>query len=174
MHGPTGSVPGVAITTTVHPESGWQPAPARGGRSRGQDRPEGEAALLNAIYEEEFSGSLKGSGPAQPARCAGRADGRDQQQEGELHAGCRYSIVLRRGQSNLVDPLRGHRIGDRRIVRLIRKWLKAGVLEDGAVMVSETGTGQGSVISPLLANVYLHDVFDLWASAGDGARPRAT
>jgi RNA-directed DNA polymerase len=56
-----------------------------------------------------------------------------------------------------------HRIGDRRIVRLIRKWLKAGVLEDGAVMVSETGTGQGSVISPLLANVYLHHVFDLWA-----------
>jgi len=56
-----------------------------------------------------------------------------------------------------------HRIGDRRIVRLIRKWLKAGVLEDGVVMVSETGTGQGSVISPLLANVYLHYVFDLWA-----------
>jgi RNA-directed DNA polymerase len=67
-----------------------------------------------------------------------------------------------------------HRIGDRRIVRLIRKWLKAGVLEKGAVMVSETGTGQRSVISPLLANVYLHYVFDLWASAGDGARPRAT
>src|SRR4029453_14788577 len=40
--GPAGSVPGVAITTTVHPESGWQPAPARGGRSRGQDRPEGD------------------------------------------------------------------------------------------------------------------------------------
>jgi RNA-directed DNA polymerase len=56
-----------------------------------------------------------------------------------------------------------HRIRDRRIVRLIRKWLKAGVLEDGAVMVSETGTGQGPVISPLLANVYLHYVFDLWA-----------
>jgi RNA-directed DNA polymerase len=56
-----------------------------------------------------------------------------------------------------------HRIGDRRIVRLIRKWLKAGVLEDGAVTVSETRTGQGSVISPLLANVYLHYVFDLWA-----------
>ena len=56
-----------------------------------------------------------------------------------------------------------HRIGDPRIVRLIRKWLKAGVLEDGVVMVNETGTGQGSVISPLLANIYLHYVFDLWA-----------
>src|SRR6202049_490298 len=56
-----------------------------------------------------------------------------------------------------------HRIGDRRIIRLIQKWLKAGVLENGGVTVSEKGTGQGSVISPLLANVYLHYVFDLWA-----------
>ena len=56
-----------------------------------------------------------------------------------------------------------HRIGDPRILRLIRKWLNAGVLEDGVVSVGETGTGQGSVISPLLANVYLHDVLDLWA-----------
>jgi hypothetical protein len=51
-----------------------------------------------------------------------------------------------------------HRIGDRRIVRLIRKWLRAGILEDGTVTVNETGTGQGSVISPLLANIYLHYV----------------
>ena len=56
-----------------------------------------------------------------------------------------------------------HRIGDRRIIRLIQKWLKAGVLEDGVVTVSDRGTGQGSVISPLLANIYLHYVFDLWA-----------
>ena len=56
-----------------------------------------------------------------------------------------------------------HRIGDRRIIHLIQKWLKAGVLEDGIVKSSEMGTGQGSVISPLLANVYLHYVFDLWA-----------
>ena len=56
-----------------------------------------------------------------------------------------------------------HRIGDKRIVRLIRKWLRAGVLEEGTVTVSEKGTGQGSVISPLLANIYLHYVFDLWA-----------
>jgi hypothetical protein len=56
-----------------------------------------------------------------------------------------------------------HRIGDPRIIRLIRKWLTAGVLEDGIVQVSDRGTGQGSVISPLLANIYLHYVFDLWA-----------
>ena len=49
------------------------------------------------------------------------------------------------------------------MIRLIQKWLKAGVLEDGVVTVSNRGTGQGSVISPLLANVYLHYVFDLWA-----------
>jgi retron-type reverse transcriptase len=56
-----------------------------------------------------------------------------------------------------------HRIADPRIIRLIQKWLRAGILEDGVLTVSDTGTGQGSVISPLLANVYLHYGFDLWA-----------
>ena len=56
-----------------------------------------------------------------------------------------------------------HRINDPRMIRLIQKWLKAGILEDGIVTINETGTGQGSVVSPLLANVYLHYVFDLWA-----------
>ena len=56
-----------------------------------------------------------------------------------------------------------HRIGDPRIIRLIQKWLKAGILEDGVVTASDRGTGQGSVISPLLANIYLHYVLDLWA-----------
>jgi len=54
-----------------------------------------------------------------------------------------------------------HRIGDPRLIRLIQKWLKAGVLEEGVVMASERGTGQGSVASPLLANIYLHYAFDL-------------
>ncbi len=57
-----------------------------------------------------------------------------------------------------------HRLGDRRIIRLIQKWLKAGVLEDGVVSTSEKGTGQGPVISPLLANIYLHYALDLWAA----------
>jgi len=57
-----------------------------------------------------------------------------------------------------------HRIGDKRIIRLIQKWLKAGVLEDGIVTVEDKGTGQGSVISPLLANIYLHYCLDLWAN----------
>jgi RNA-directed DNA polymerase len=55
-----------------------------------------------------------------------------------------------------------HRIADRRIVRLIREWLKAGVLEEGERIQSEVGTVQGGSISPLLANIYLHYVFDLW------------
>ena len=62
------------------------------------------------------------------------------------------------------DRLLEHRIGDKRILRLIQKWLRAGVLEDEVVTIEEKGTGQGSVISPLLANIYLHYVFDLWAA----------
>jgi len=56
-----------------------------------------------------------------------------------------------------------HRIGDQRIHRLIRKWLRAGVSEDGTWSKTEVGTPQGAAISPLLANIYLHYVFDLWA-----------
>jgi group II intron reverse transcriptase/maturase len=56
-----------------------------------------------------------------------------------------------------------HRIADRRILRLVSKWLKAGVIEEGRRIASERGTPQGAVISPLLANIYLHYVFDTWA-----------
>jgi RNA-directed DNA polymerase len=56
-----------------------------------------------------------------------------------------------------------HRIGDQRVVRHMRKWLKAGVLEDGHWRQQEEGTPQGGRASPLLANLYLHYVFDLWA-----------
>lgn len=55
------------------------------------------------------------------------------------------------------------RIADRRILRLIRKWLKVGALEGAVLTVSESGAPQGAVISPVLANVYLHYVLDLWA-----------
>ena len=56
-----------------------------------------------------------------------------------------------------------HRVADLRVIRLIRKWLKAGVLEDGEWTSSEAGTPQGAVVSPTLANIYLHYIFDLWA-----------
>src|ERR1035437_4670403 len=58
-----------------------------------------------------------------------------------------------------------HRVADRRILRLIQKWLKAGVMEEGKWTETEMGTPQGAVISPLLANIYLHYVFDLWVQA---------
>ncbi len=58
-----------------------------------------------------------------------------------------------------------HRIADRRVVRLIQKWLNAGVLEDGKRIRMEEGTPQGGSASPLLANIYLHYVFDLWVQA---------
>jgi RNA-directed DNA polymerase len=58
-----------------------------------------------------------------------------------------------------------HRVADNRILRLIQKWLKAGVMEEGRWEKTEMGTPQGAVISPLLANVYLHYVFDLWVEA---------
>jgi len=58
-----------------------------------------------------------------------------------------------------------HRIGDKRVVRLIQKWLKAGVLEDGEWSETKEGSPQGSVISPILANLYLHYVLDLWVEA---------
>jgi group II intron reverse transcriptase/maturase len=58
-----------------------------------------------------------------------------------------------------------HRVADRRILRLIQKWLKAGISEDGEWSETKVGTPQGAVVSPLLANVYLHYVFDLWIEA---------
>jgi RNA-directed DNA polymerase len=122
------------------------------------------AALLNAIYEEEFLGFSYGFRPKRSQH-----DALDALVVGISSRKVNYildadirSFFDAVSQTWLIRFLE-HRIGDRRIVRLIKKWLKAGVLEDGAVRVSETGTGQGSVISPLLANVYLHYVFDLWA-----------
>ena len=61
-----------------------------------------------------------------------------------------------------------HRVADRRIIRLIRKWLKAGVSEEGEWKETEVGTPQGAVVSPLLANIYLHYVFDLWVNQWRG------
>ena len=65
-----------------------------------------------------------------------------------------------------------HRIADRRVLRLIQKWLRAGVIEHGEWSATETGTAQGASISPLLGNVYLHYVFDLWAQQWRGRHAR--
>jgi RNA-directed DNA polymerase len=122
------------------------------------------AALLNAIYEEDFLGFSYGFRPGRGAHdaldalCVGV---HSRKVSWILDADIR-SFFDEISQEWLVRFLE-HRIGDRRIIRLIRKWLRAGVLEDGAVTVSDKGTGQGSVISPFLANIYLHYALDLWA-----------
>jgi len=122
------------------------------------------AALLNAVYEEDFLGFSYGFRPgrgthdALDALCVGI----DSKKVSFILDADIRSFFDEIDQEWLIRFLE-HRIGDRRIIRLIQKWLKAGVLEDGVVSVSERGTGQGSVISPLLANIYLHYALDLWA-----------
>ena len=141
----------------------------------GRQRPLGVAALedkvvqqavvtiLNQIYEEDFRGFSYGFRP-----------GRSQHQALDAL----YVAITRKKVNWILDcDIRGffdnlshdwllkfvqHRVADRRILRLIQKWLKAGVLEEGEWKDTEMGTPQGSVASPLLANIYLHYVFDLW------------
>jgi RNA-directed DNA polymerase len=123
-------------------------------------------AVLNEIYESDFLGFSYGFRPGRGAHRALDA----------LSVG----IVRRRVNWILDADIRGffdnmshewidqfvqHRIADPRMLRLIRKWLKAGVSEEGEWSATKIGTPQGAVISPLLANVYLHYAFDLWVDA---------
>lgn len=146
-------------------------------KADGKERPLGIASLedkvlqgavvelLNAVYETDFLGFSYGFRPGRSPHQA-------------LDA---LVVALRRKKVNWVldADIRGffdtidhgwmqqfvqHRIGDQRILRLIGKWLKAGVMEANQWQPSEEGTPQGAVISPLLANVYLHDVLDLWVN----------
>jgi RNA-directed DNA polymerase len=147
-------------------------------KADGRQRPLGVTALedkivqraavevLNAIYETDFLGFSYGFRP-----------GRSQHQALDAL----YTGLLTRKVNWVLDlDIKGffdgishewlvkfveHRIADRRVVRLIQKWLRAGVLEDGKRIRTEEGTPQGGSASPLLANVYLHYVFDLWVQA---------
>jgi len=121
-------------------------------------------AVLNAIYEVDFLGFSYGFRPGR----------RPHQALDALTVGIttkRVNWVLDADIRGFFDTLDHgwlvkfveHRVADRRVVRLIQKWLNAGVLEDGTRTRSEVGTVQGGSISPLLANLYLHYVFDLWA-----------
>jgi len=120
--------------------------------------------VLNAIYEPEFLGFSYGYRPRRSAHQAVDALAVGIETRG-------VNWVLDADIRGFFDTLNHewlirfveHRIADRRVVRLIEKWLRAGVLEEGQRMRSEMGTVQGGSISPLLANVYLHYVFDLWA-----------
>jgi group II intron reverse transcriptase/maturase len=121
-------------------------------------------AVLNAIYEEDFLGCSYGFRPgrsqhdALDALCVGITS---TPVNWILDADIR-SFFDRIDQTWLVRFLE-HRVGDERVIRLVRKWLKAGVLDEEELSVSAEGTPQGAVVSPLLANVFLHYVFDLWA-----------
>jgi group II intron reverse transcriptase/maturase len=122
-------------------------------------------AVLNAIYEEDFLGFSYGFRPKRSPHDAMDAliVGIYSRKVNFIFDADIRSFFDSVSQEWLIRFLE-HRINDPRMIRLIQKWLKAGVLEDGTVSVSERGTGQGSVISPLLANVYLHYCFDLWAN----------
>ena len=144
----------------------------------GRQRPLGIAALedkivqaavvmiLTPIYEAEFLGFSYGFRPGR-----GQHDALDALAFGIK--GRNISWILDADIRSFFDSISHdwlirfleHRIGDRRIIRLIQKWLKAGVLDQGSHVETEEGTPQGAVISPLLANVYLHYVYDLWAEA---------
>ena len=141
----------------------------------GRERPLGIAALedkivqhavgtvLNQIYEEDFLGFSYGFRPGR-----GTHDALDALWVGIMKKKVNWVLdadirdCYGSFSHEWMVKFLQHRIGDRRILRLIKKWLRAGVLEDGEWSETEKGTPQGSVISPLLANVYLHYVFDLW------------
>ena len=122
------------------------------------------ATVLNCIYEEDFVGFSYGFRPGRGPHDAldALAVAISARKVNFIWDADIRSFFDTVSQPWLIKFLE-HRIGDPRMLRLIQKWLKVGVLEDGIVTSSEMGTGQGSVISPLLANIYLHYVFDLWA-----------
>jgi RNA-directed DNA polymerase len=146
-------------------------------KADGRQRPLGIAALedkivqqavktvLEQIYEEDFLGFSYGFRPGRSCHNA-----LDALWVGIAHRKVNWVLDADiRGFFDNIDhewllKFVEHRIADRRILRLIRKWLKAGVSEDGQWSRTTVGTPQGSVISPLLANVFLHYVFDLWAN----------
>jgi len=119
--------------------------------------------LLNAIYEQDFLECSFGFRPGRSAQEALDEIGR---------VICRrpISMVLEADISSYFDTIVRDllvemiekRVTDGSILRLIGKWIHIGVIEDGRLLISETGTGQGQVISPLLANIYLHHVLDEW------------
>jgi hypothetical protein len=129
--------------------------------------------VLNAIYEEDFLGFSYGFRPGRRPHDA-------------LDA---LAVALERKRVNWVldadirdfftqldqgwlERFLEHRIADKRILRLIQKWLRAGVIKDGEWSETEAGTAQGASVSPLLSNVFLHYVFDLWAHQWRGRHAR--
>jgi RNA-directed DNA polymerase len=144
-------------------------------KADGRQRPLGIAALedkivqhavgmvLNQIWEEDFLGFSYGFRPGRSQH-----DALDALYVGITRKNVNWVLDLDiraffdQIEHSWMIKFVEHRIGDRRIVRLIQKWLKAGVMEQGRWTETEEGTPQGAVISPILANLYLHYVLDLW------------
>jgi RNA-directed DNA polymerase len=119
--------------------------------------------LLNAIYEQDFLECSYGGRPGRGAQNALDEIGRVICREGtcyvlEADVTAYFDSIVRDQLMEMVEK----RVRDGSILRLIRKWINAGVIEEGRLLSTETGTGQGQVISPLLANIYLHHVLDVW------------
>jgi len=119
--------------------------------------------LLQAIYEQDFLSCSFGFRPRRGAHQALEEVGRVICQEPtscilELDISSYFDSIVREQLVEMIE----RRIGDSSILRLIRKWINVGVIDEGRLLVSETGTGQGQVISLLLANVYLHYILDEW------------
>ena len=146
----------------IHPEGRWPAAAARhpdGSRPRGAD---GRDARAGAYLRGGFSGFVvwvsaeaerdAGTGSAARAWCARR----------QPRAGRRHSRLLRTHRPARLLTLVGQRVSDRRVLKLLRQWLAAGVMEEGQWTRTMAGTPQGGVISPLLSNIYLHVLDRVW------------
>lgn len=120
--------------------------------------------VLSAIYETDFLGFSYGFRPKRGQHDALDAVwmGIETKQIGWI-LDADISAYVDTIEHDWMEKFLQHRIADKRLLRLIKKWLKAGVIEDGKRIASERGTPQGAVISPFLANIYLHYVFDTWA-----------
>src|SRR5580704_10475998 len=173
--GPSRNVPGATVPSELHSEGRRKQAPACGRGARRQNRPESSGSGAERDPRGGFPGFSYGFRPNRSQHDALDAVivGISSKKVNYILDADIRSFFTEVSQQWVLRFLE-HRIGDKRIIRLVQKWLRSGILEDGIVTIEKKGTGQGSVISPLLSNIYLHYVFDLWPNAGDGARPRAT
>jgi RNA-directed DNA polymerase len=129
--------------------------------------------LLNAIFEQDFLDCSHGSRPGRSAHDALDEVGRvvcrtPTEYVLELDVVSYFDSIVRKPLMEMIEE----RVSDARILRLIRKWINVGVVDEGRLLESETGTGQGQIISPLLANIYLHHVLDVWFA--EQVTPRLT
>lgn len=147
-------------------------------KADGKKRPIGIAALedkivqqavvtiLNEIYEVDFCGFSYGFRPGRSQHDALDAlSAAIQSKKVNYVVDADIQAFFDRMKHEWAVAFLEHRVADRRVLRLIQKWLKAGVSEDGEWSETDVGTPQGAVVSPLLANIYLHYVFDLWLEA---------